>query len=123
MLSLEEALAAVVANVSPVGTGNVSLAGALGRGLAEGVTSGIDSPPFDKALMDGLAVRAADAAGGAATLGVIESVTAGQVPAREVGAGQATRIMTGAPMPAGADAVVPIERTTGHAGDAVTIGV
>jgi molybdopterin molybdotransferase len=124
MLSVEEALTEIVRRASPVEAEAAPLQTALGRALAEDVTSGIDSPPFDKALMDGFAVRSADTSDGVATLAVIEIVTAGQVPNREVGAGQATRIMTGAPMPAGADAVVPIEKTTpGASSDSVQISI
>jgi molybdopterin molybdotransferase len=83
---------------------------ALGLVLAEDVTSDLDMPPFDKAMMDGYAVRSVDVSA-AAELAVIEEVTAGRVPQKTVGPGQATRIMTGAPMPAGADAVVMVERT------------
>lgn len=83
----------------------------LGQVLAEDIASDIDMPPFDKSLMDGFAVRAADLPEGKATLSIIEEVTAGQTPRRPVGLGQATRIMTGAPIPTGADAVVMIERT------------
>jgi molybdopterin molybdotransferase len=83
----------------------------LGQVLEVDITSDIDMPPFDKSLMDGFAVRSADLPEGKATLSVIEEVTAGQIPQRELQAGQATRIMTGAPIPSGADAVVMIERT------------
>lgn len=86
---------------------------ALGRTLAEDVVSTIDSPPFDKALMDGYAVRSADlAVDGGISLRVIEEVTAGRVPTLALEPGTATRIMTGAPIPEGCDAVVPVERTT-----------
>lgn len=84
----------------------------LGLATAEDVAADRDSPPFDKALMDGYAVRSADLAGGSAELHVIEEVLAGQVPRHDVDPGQATRIMTGAPLPKGADAVVMIERST-----------
>jgi molybdopterin molybdotransferase len=77
--------------------------------LAEDIVSGVDSPPFDKSLMDGYAVRAADVSAGLATLEVIEQVTAGQAPQRTVQPGMATQIMTGAPLPNGADAVVRVE--------------
>ncbi len=83
----------------------------LGCILAESVASDLDLPPFDKALMDGYAVRASDFAGGSAELHVVEEVAAGRTPSAAVGAGQATRIMTGAPIPAGADAVVMVERS------------
>ena len=81
----------------------------LGLALAENILAARDSPPFDKAMMDGFAVRSAD---GAAELAVIEEVMAGQVPTKSIQVGEATRIMTGAPMPTGADAVVMVERTT-----------
>lgn len=122
MLSVEEALASVVRHASPVGVQQVTLHEALGRVLATEVSSGIDSPPFDKSMMDGFAVRAADLAGGSAALEVIETITAGQVGTKTVGPGQATRIMTGAPIPAGADAVVPVEQTAeGQGGGEVRI--
>src|SRR5207253_9346190 len=83
----------------------------LGLVLAEDISSDIDMPPFDKALMDGFAVRCADLLEGHAVLTVVEEVTAGQTPRRSLAAGQATRIMTGAPIPTEADAVVMVERT------------
>ncbi|HEX4589884.1 MAG TPA: gephyrin-like molybdotransferase Glp [Gemmataceae bacterium] len=82
---------------------------ALGRVLAEEITSDLDMPPFDKAMMDGYAVRSADLADCARTLEVVEEITAGRTPTKAVQEGQAARIMTGAPMPAGADAVVMVE--------------
>jgi molybdopterin molybdotransferase len=84
---------------------------APGLVLAEGVVSDVDMPPYDKALMDGYAVCAADLPQGRGMLTVVEEITAGQVPRQPVGTGQASRIMTGAPLPAGADAVVMVERT------------
>lgn len=91
-----------------------------GLTLASDVVSEIDSPPFDKALMDGFAVRSADVVDGTATLRVIEQVAAGQVPQQAIVAGTAIQIMTGAPLPAGADAVVRIEDTRSEQ-DTVTI--
>ena len=103
---------------------------ALGRVVAEDVRADIDSPPFAKALMDGYAVRAADVATPGAELRVIEEVPAGAVPTKAVGPGEAVRLFTGAPMPAGADAVVaagedhrvrrprPDQRPRGEAGPA-----
>lgn len=85
-------------------------ADALGSVLAANVTSDIDSPPHDKALMDGYAVVARDIVAGV-ELSILEEVTAGDVPTMIVTPGTATRIMTGAPIPEGADAVVMIERT------------
>jgi molybdopterin molybdotransferase len=68
-------------------------------------------PPYDKALMDGYAVRSGDLPEGRGELRVLEEITAGQVPQKALTAGAASRIMTGAPMPVGADAVVMVERT------------
>src|SRR5215207_1365642 len=82
----------------------------LGQVLAESVASDIDSPPFTKALMDGYAVRSADAAG-PTSLAVVEEIAAGRVGTKPIGPGQAARIMTGAPVPDGADAVIPHEQT------------
>jgi len=92
-----------------------------GRVLAEDVVSDLDMPPFDKAMMDGYAVRSADFAGGPSKLQVVEEITAGRTPEKPVGPGQAARIMTGAPLPAGADAVVMIERCEAAGEDAVRI--
>jgi molybdopterin molybdotransferase len=109
MLTVEEALQQVLEHAAPLPASEVLLARALGLMLAEDIASDIDSPPHDKALVDGYAIRAADMAGGQAEFHVLEQITAGQVPEKIVGPGQATQIMTGAPMPAGADTVVMVE--------------
>ncbi len=109
MLTVDEALATILSHAKSGGTTPVPLAGALGHVLREEIVADTDSPPFDKALMDGFAVCVADLAGGKVRLAQIEEVTAGRVPTRAVSPGHATRIMTGAPLPDGADAVVPIE--------------
>jgi len=94
----------------------VSLADARGRVLAESVVSPIDVPGFDRSLMDGYAVRAEDTYGAdetePATLSIVGTVSAGTPPEVTVGEGEAAEIATGAPLPEGADAVVPVERTT-----------
>jgi len=95
--------------VTPFSATRAPLAEALGLILAEDVRSDVDSPPFDKSLMDGYAVRADDVPDGRAELRVIERITAGMVPTKEIAAGEAAQIMTGAPLPAGADAVVRVE--------------
>jgi molybdopterin molybdotransferase len=84
---------------------------ALGLVLAEDIQSDLDMPPWDKSMMDGYAVRTADVAEGRAVLAITEEIMAGQVPHKSIGLGQAARIMTGAPIPDGADAVVMVERT------------
>ncbi|MFQ3649270.1 MAG: gephyrin-like molybdotransferase Glp [Gemmataceae bacterium] len=91
---------------------------AFGHVLGESILSDLDMPPFDKALMDGYAVRCADSGERI----VIEEVAAGQTPTRPLGVGQATRVMTGAPLPQGSDCVVPHEQTTLH-GDRLTLHV
>jgi molybdopterin molybdotransferase len=111
MLSVPEAQKIVLQHARPLPPESVSLAAALGLVLAEDVASDLDMPPHDKAMMDGYAVRAADLPEGRATLTVTEEITAGRTPQVPVGPGQAARIMTGAPIPAGADAVVMVERT------------
>src|SRR5581483_12194216 len=82
----------------------------LGLILAEDVRSDLDMPPYDKALMDGYAVRCADLPSGKAELTVVEEIPAGQVPSLPLHRGQASRIMTGAPIPVGCDAVVIVEK-------------
>jgi molybdopterin molybdotransferase len=111
MLTVPEALALVMEHARPKRPERVPLGDALGLVLAEDITSDIDSPPFDKSMVDGYAVVAADVAHGAARLAILEEVTAGKVPTWPLARGQATRIMTGVPIPEGCDAVVMIERT------------
>ena len=89
----------------------VALDDALSRVLAEDVVSDLDLPPFDRAAMDGYALRASDVADAPAALEVVGEVRAGQWPDLTVGPGQAVRIMTGAPLPPGADAVQQVEKT------------
>lgn len=120
-LTVEEALERVLAGVRPLSTERVPTLAALGRTIAETITAPFDHPPWDNAGMDGYAVRAEDVAGATphrpATLEVIEEVAAGGVPSRSIGPGQATRVMTGAPVPEGADSVIRIEHTAGWAAD------
>jgi molybdopterin molybdotransferase len=116
MLTVQQALDLVLSHVPAPRTVDVPLARALGRVLAEDCASDLDMPPFDKAMMDGYAVRSADPG----PLEVIEEVPAGKVPSREVRAGSCAKIMTGAPVPAGADAVQQVEKTR-REGDRVTL--
>lgn len=112
MLSVAQAQAKVRERVRPLEARMLRLGpDVLGLVLAEDVASDLDMPPYDKALMDGYALRAADLPEGRGDLRVIEEVSAGKTPKLPLGPGQATRIMTGAPLPVGADAVVMIERT------------
>ncbi|MEZ6196520.1 MAG: molybdopterin molybdotransferase MoeA [Planctomycetota bacterium] len=123
MTPKDEALRILFAAIPEVvGDGeSVALDEALGRVLAEDVAADMDQPPFDRASMDGFAVRAADLAAGAAELAVVGTVAAGEVADFEVGPGACARIMTGAPMPAGADAVVMVERSRDLGGDRVAL--
>jgi len=115
MMTVTEALATILRETPTLAARSTTLdATTLGCVLAEDVASDLDMPPYDKAMMDGYAIRAADLSGGRAELAVVEEVSAGRVPTKTVGKGQATRIMTGAPIPPGADAVVIIERSTLH---------
>lgn len=111
MLSVDEALQQVLERVTPRHAVPFPLDGALGTVLAEDVTSDVDSPPHDKSLVDGYAVVSGDLSDGQAELAVVDEVTAGALPSRPVRSGEATRIMTGAPIPAGADAVVMVEQS------------
>jgi len=123
MLTVDEALDLILKTVAPLAPQMVPTADALGLAIAEDVVSDTDSPPFDKALMDGYAVRSADVVG-ETVLTVVEEITAGRVPTRDVQPGEAARIMTGAPLPAGADAVVKIEDTRfDEAAGSVTIQI
>ncbi len=111
MISVDEALKLVLDNAQQTSSVRVPALDAVGMVLAEEIVSDIDSPPHDKAMMDGYALSASDLAGDAVELDIIEEVTAGDVPTKTLSPGQATRIMTGAPIPAGAGAVVMIENT------------
>ncbi len=134
MITVSEALATVLGHAPPSVARAVALSEALGLCLAEDVASDIDSPPHDKALVDGYAVIAADVGSAVRTnaatsssgtpptlvrtaaptcieLEILEEVVAGSVPTLTVIPGTATRVMTGAPLPPGADAMVMVEET------------
>ncbi|MBC8365625.1 MAG: molybdopterin molybdotransferase MoeA [Actinobacteria bacterium] len=112
MIPLDEAQAHVRDRCpAPVAT-TVALSEALGLVLAEPVVATEAVPPFANTAMDGFAVRAADTVGAPVRLTVVGTLAAGAAPDRPVGPGEAIRIMTGAPVPSGADAVVMVERTS-----------
>lgn len=119
MLTVEEALARVLARIPPNGDERVGLDDAHGRVLAEDLHAPRPLPPWPASAMDGFAVRSADVPG---ALRVLETIPAGGVPTRVVAPGTASRIMTGAPVPDGADAVVMVEDTRTE-GETVHIGV
>ena len=114
-LTVEEALTAVLAGVSVLGEELVPLPEALGGVLTRAVVARDSLPPFANSSMDGYALRAADIAGATAenpaSLRVVADVAAGNSPTEFVSEGTAARIMTGAPLPEGADSVVPVEDT------------
>ncbi|MBK9388185.1 MAG: molybdopterin molybdotransferase MoeA [Planctomycetes bacterium] len=111
MISLAEARRLVLEHTpSASGCERVPISAALGRVLCRELRSDVELPPFDKAMMDGVALRAAEAAVPGAELAVTGEARAGAGFAGEVPPGAAVRIMTGAPLPAGLDAVAMIER-------------
>jgi molybdopterin molybdotransferase len=120
LLSVAEALARVTLDIAPLETERVPLDRALGRVLAEDVAATLTQPPFDASAMDGYAVRAVDLSAFPATLKVIGVSAAGAAFAGQVGAGEAVRIFTGAPVPEGADAIV-IQEDAEETSGAVTI--
>jgi molybdopterin molybdotransferase len=115
MITVREALASVLAGLPRLGAEQVALTRACGRVLAEPIRAPYDVPSFRNSAMDGYAIRAENVAGASAAapvvLRVIETVGAGAVPQHRVQPGTATRIMTGAVVPEGADAVVRVEDT------------
>ena len=115
LLTVAEALAIVLDSVAPLGSETVALLDALGRVLAEPVVAADSLPPFANSSMDGYALRAADLAGAGPDAGVrlrvVADVAAGAPSPVALTPGTAVRIMTGAPLPDGADAVVPVEDT------------
>jgi molybdopterin molybdotransferase len=115
LLGVDEALARVLAGVAPLPPCDTVLLDALGMVLAEEVVADADIPPFRNSAMDGYAVRSADLAGAArdrpVALRVVAEGPAGYPPRGAVGPGEAIRIMTGAPLPPGADTVVRFEET------------
>ena len=122
MLTVPQALDLILETTAPFPAERLPLSASLGLVLAEDVIADADSPPFDKALMDGYAVRTADLQSANAKLTVVEEITAGRVSIRTIQPREAARIMTGAPIPDGADAVVRLEETTIDDGDeSVTI--
>jgi len=111
MIELADALALVERTAAPLPPRRLRLLDAVGRRLAAGIVADCDSPPWDRAMMDGFAVRDADLVGGGIVeLEVAMDLAAGDVTALALRPGTCARIMTGAPVPPGADAIVPIER-------------
>ena len=122
MLSVDEALEQVLKAAQPRSAVKTPARDALGLVLAEDIASDIDSPPHDKSIVDGYAIIAADLGAGSAEFDVLEEVTAGDVPHAKVTSGAAVRIMTGAPLPEGADSVVMVEQSELLAGNGTRLG-
>ncbi|MFJ3925549.1 gephyrin-like molybdotransferase Glp [Streptomyces sp. NPDC090022] len=125
--SVDEHLADILAAVRPLEPIELQLLDAQGCVLVEDVTVPVALPPFDNSSMDGYAVRTADVQGASeefpAVLTVVGDVAAGSGELPTVGPGQAARIMTGAPLPPGAEAVVPVEWTDGGTGGGAAAGM
>ncbi|MFD0251602.1 gephyrin-like molybdotransferase Glp [Streptomyces sp. NPDC127113] len=125
--SVQDHLDDVLATVRPLEPIELNLLDAQGCVLVDDVTVPLSLPPFDNSSMDGYAVRVTDVAGASeefpAVLEVVGDVAAGQADPPSVGPGQAARIMTGAPLPPGAEAVVPVEWTDGGLGEGPVSGM
>jgi molybdopterin molybdotransferase len=115
MITVEEALEKILSHIQPLGSEKVSILEALGRVIAEDIYADRDIPPLDNSGMDGYAVRSEDIRNAdqnhPVRLEVIEDLPAGFISTKTVGKKQAIRIMTGAPIPRGADTIVPVEET------------
>ncbi|MER6165881.1 gephyrin-like molybdotransferase Glp [Streptomyces violaceorubidus] len=127
MWSVQDHLDDVLATVRPLDPIELNLLDAQGCVLVDDITVPLSLPPFDNSSMDGYAVRVTDVAGASeefpAVLEVVGDVAAGQADPITVGPGQAARIMTGAPLPPGAEAVVPVEWTDGGLGEGPVAGM
>ncbi len=115
MISVEEALDKILGNVTVLDEEEVPILDSLGQVLAEDISSSISVPPLDNSAMDGYAIRSEDTLGASEPaprfLRVIDTVAAGAISSFRVEPGTAIRIMTGAPVPEGADSVVRFEDT------------
>ena len=115
MISVDEALKGILEAISPLELEKVNILDALGRVIGEDIYAGRAIPPKDNSAMDGYALRAVDTRGTSPGkpifLDVVEDIPAGSIPEKRIEPGQAARIMTGAPLPEGADAVIRMEDT------------
>jgi molybdopterin molybdotransferase len=115
MITVAEAIEQILQTINPLGLERVNILDALGRVLGEDITAGRNIPPKDNSAMDGYALRFQDTIGASphhpVVLEVIEDIPAGAIPQKSVAAGQSARIMTGAPLPVGTDAVLKMEDT------------
>ena len=115
LLPVKDALERILSSFQTLPKTHIPLDRTVGRILAEDIKSNSALPPFDNSSMDGFALLASDVTQAGATtpiiLGVVDDIPAGKMPTKHLSAGEAARIMTGAPLPIGADAVVPVEET------------
>lgn len=111
LVSIDEAIDMVLAATRPLGAEEAPLLDALGRALARGIVAAEDIPPFANSAMDGVALRGADLQAGVRRFVLVDEIAAGRVSTVALAEGQAAKIMTGAPLPQGADTVVPVELT------------
>lgn len=115
MITVEEALDKILSHIQPLGSERVSILEALGRVIAEDIYTNQDIPPLDNSGMNGYAVRSEDIrfadSNHPVHLEVIEDLPEGFISARTIRRGEAIRIMTGAPIPRGADTIIPVEYT------------
>ncbi|MBI3399265.1 MAG: molybdopterin molybdotransferase MoeA [Deltaproteobacteria bacterium] len=120
MISVETALEIILSEIKPLGMERINILSTLGRVLGEDISAYIDNPPWDNSAMDGYAVRTIDTKGASKDrpiiLQVIEDLPAGYTAKKTIKKGETIRIMTGAPIPKGADAVVMVENTEKSAG-------
>lgn len=127
LLNVDQALELVLANIPRLSAEKVELAASLNRVLAEDIIADSNIPPFPNSSMDGFALRAVDSIGASSNtplmLTVVMDIPAGTVPPRPLKTGEAARIMTGAQMPEGADAVIPVENTNAqwHTGNGINL--
>ncbi|MEI7431026.1 MAG: insulinase family protein, partial [Betaproteobacteria bacterium] len=110
-LSVKNAQVCVLQHVSCCQSEVIKLEASLGRVLAEEIRANRDQPPYDVSAMDGFALRSADLSASPTPLSIVEDIKAGDMPNQTVLPGQCSRIMTGAPVPPGADAVIRVEDT------------
>lgn len=111
LLNVDSAIASILETISRIDTESIALPDSINRVLASDLVSDINLPPFDNSAMDGFAIRAENSNTIPATLRVVMDIPAGTLPTKAIEDGEAARIMTGAPVPQGATAVIPVEET------------
>ncbi len=123
MLTVEQALLAVEQSITPISASLLPLSEVRGLLLAEPIVATVDSPPFDKSLMDGFAVRSCDIDRAGVELDVLQRLTAGEVPTVSLSNGKTVQVMTGTQLPEGTDAVVKIEDVSHAESDRICVEI